>query len=231
MVLKSQQYDDVYFSAQDGFAETRYVFLDGNDLAARFAALGAGDVFTVGETGFGTGLNFFTVWALFAEHAPAGACLRFTSLEKFPLAPDVIREALQPWHKDIGAQLDAFLAAYTEAPHEDFIASFNDGRVSLWIGIGDAPDCLSRAKGGVDAWFLDGFKPSSNPDMWTQEVFDHAARLSAPEATLASFTAAGFVRRGLAQAGFDISKRAGFGRKRDMIVGRLRGETEDAPCT
>ena len=229
MVLKSQQYDDVYFSAQDGFAETHYVFLDGNTLTERFKALSAGDVFTIGETGFGTGLNFFAVWALFNAYAPENARLCFASLEKFPLAPDVIDDALQPWSSQIGAQLDAFLTVYRETPRDDFSCSFDQGRVSLGIGIGDAPDCLARAQGGVNAWFLDGFKPSSNPDMWTQEIFDHVARLSAPDATLASFTAAGFVRRGLAQAGFDMSKRAGFGRKRDMIVGRLRSEG-DVSC-
>lgn len=221
MVLKSEQYDDVYFSAQDGLAETRHVFLDGNDLAARFAALSAGDVFTIGETGFGTGLNFLAAWALFEGTAPAGAQLRFISVEKFPLAPDVIAQALAGWRGDIGAQLDSFLAAYTDVPAADFSCVFDGGRAALQVMIGDAADCFARSDFAADAWFLDGFKPASNPDMWTQEIFGHEARLSAPGATLATFTAAGFVRRGLAQAGFAIEKRPGFGRKRDMVVGRL----------
>lgn len=221
MNLKSDQYDDVYFSAQDGLAETRHVFLEGNDLPARFAALQAGERFVIAETGFGTGLNFLAAWALFAAVAPPDARLHFISLEKFPLEPQIIAQALSGWREEIGAALDAFLAAYTALPNADFSAGFDGGRVQLDVMVGEAETCLQRADFKANAWFLDGFKPSSNPDMWTQNMFESEARLSAPAASLASFTAAGFVRRGLAQAGFDIEKRKGFGRKRDMIVGRI----------
>ncbi len=237
MVLKSAHYDDVYFSAQDGLAETRHVFLAGNGLSARFAALG-GD-FSIAESGFGTGLNFLAAWKLFEETAPADAEMHFISFEKHSLSIDVIQDALAPWSNtatsenalssnntfpcseqdDLLPQLRIMEDQYKE---EGGVFELTD-RVRLTLVVGDINEELPKLDAQVDAWFLDGFRPSSNPDMWTEVVFQNMARLSKEGTTFATFTAAGFVRRGLEEAGFEVSKRAGFGTKREMAVGTYKG--------
>ncbi len=215
--LTSDHYDDVYFSAQDGLQETRYVFLDGNDLKARFTDMSEGDLFTIAETGFGTGLNFFAVWQLFDNCAPTDAKLRFISVEKFPLSKDIITESLSHWSDDIGLQLNSMMTSYPNDLKEDF--NFDDGRVDLCVMIGDAEQRYSDSDFQADAWFLDGFKPSSNPDMWSDDLLAQVARLTHKGGSFATFTSAGFVRRGLQAAGFDVKKHKGFGRKREMLVG------------
>ncbi len=227
MVLRSDHYDDVYFSAQDGLAETRHVFLDGNDLPARWMAHEG--VFTIAETGFGTGLNFLAALDVFKKTAPRDTQLHFISFEKHPLEADVIRQALQQWDLDVEALLSVYeplLRAQRSNPDSRIIdcrvacAPRND--VSLQIYIGDVNDLLPTVNFAADAWFLDGFRPSSNPDMWTETVFNNMARLSNQDATFATFTAAGFVRRGLEASGFEVRKVPGFGRKREMAIGVLR---------
>ncbi len=222
MVLKSDHYDDVYFSAQDGLAETSYVFLDGNNLPAAFNDI---DRFTIAETGFGTGLNFLAAWDLFEKYKKPGQSLKFISVEKHPLQKNIIEQELEQWSDQIGLQLKVMLDMYPERPESqtDIFLNVNSD-VSLHIMIGDAAARLSQADFTADCWFLDGFSPAVNPDMWTDEIFAQVSRLSASHTTLASFTAAGFVRRGLIEAGFDISKRRGFGRKRDMIIGHKATE-------
>ncbi|MGH1397792.1 MAG: tRNA (5-methylaminomethyl-2-thiouridine)(34)-methyltransferase MnmD [Alphaproteobacteria bacterium] len=211
-VLRSKEFDDVYFSAVDGLAETRHVFLDGNGVPE---AWGGVDEFVIAETGFGTGLNFLAVWKLFTESAAAGQRLRFISVEKFPLSRDDIAGALSHW-PELAEQREAFLAAY-----DDVLACGRGvfGDVTLELHLGDVKDVLPRWDVPVNAWFLDGFKPSTNPDMWSDFVFGQMARLSDVGTSFATFTAAGFVRRGLAGAGFEVRKVKGFGTKRDMSVG------------
>ncbi|MCP9759783.1 bifunctional tRNA (5-methylaminomethyl-2-thiouridine)(34)-methyltransferase MnmD/FAD-dependent 5-carboxymethylaminomethyl-2-thiouridine(34) oxidoreductase MnmC [Aquitalea sp. S1-19] len=214
----SLDYGDVYFSRDSGLHETRHVFLAGNRLAERFAALPQQAHFTVGETGFGTGLNFLCAWQLFKACAPAGARLDFVSTEKHPLSHADLSRALQAW-PELASEAAALLALYhgMETGHQRLL--LDGGRVSLSLLIGDALDTLPELETRVDAWFLDGFSPSKNPDMWQLPLFEQLARLSAPDATLATFTCAGFVRRGLSAAGFAVKKVPGFGSKREMTVG------------
>jgi tRNA 5-methylaminomethyl-2-thiouridine biosynthesis bifunctional protein len=211
MVLKSMQYDDVYFSAQDGLAETRHVFLDGNDLPRAWQGR---DHFTIAETGFGTGLNFLAAWKLFEETRKEGQTLTYVSFEKHPLARETIDEALKGWN-ELAPQLEAFLKNYK--PETDTVKITD--RITLSLYIGDINDTLPSIEAHVDAWFLDGFKPSSNPAMWNETILNHVARLTRPQGTFATFTAAGFVRRTLEAAGFIVTKRKGFGRKREMLTG------------
>ncbi|MDN0074296.1 bifunctional tRNA (5-methylaminomethyl-2-thiouridine)(34)-methyltransferase MnmD/FAD-dependent 5-carboxymethylaminomethyl-2-thiouridine(34) oxidoreductase MnmC [Crenobacter sp. SG2303] len=225
----STRFGDVYFSCASGLAETRHVFLDNNRLPERFAALTAGDTFTVAETGFGTGLNFLAAWQCFAEHAPSGARLAFVSVEKYPLTPADLERALALW-----PELAEFAAPLLE--QYDWLSPgwhrfvFDNGRVTLTLAVGDAlsmyPQLDMRSSHGVDAWFLDGFAPSKNPEMWQQPLFDQMARLAAPRATFATFTSAGAVRRGLTVAGFAVRKVAGYGHKREMSVGELTEKPE-----
>jgi len=224
--LIAPKYDDVYFSAQDGLAETQHVFLEGNRLAERFAVMGAGQCFTIGETGFGTGLNFLAAWHLFTQVAPADATLRFISAEGFPLDAPSIRKALSPW-SNLDGPMQAMLRQWGNFWPGVYQLRFATGRVGLTLLIGEATEVLTGLETQVDAWFLDGFAPSRNPDMWSKDVFAHVGRCSKPGTTLATYTAAGFVRRGLQAEGFEIEKLPGFGTKRDMTVGIMPGG-EDA---
>lgn len=224
----SRDFDDVYFSNDNGLEETRYVFLGGNQLPARFAQHSR-TLFTVAETGFGTGLNFLTLWQAFdafcAAHPDATLNrLHFVSFEKFPLqAQDFARAhaawpELAPWAEKLHRQWPPLLAGCQRL-------LFDNGRVTLDLWLGDVnellPDLDDALQGQVDAWFLDGFAPAKNPDMWTPQLFNAMARLARPGATLATFTSAGFVRRGLQDAGFTVRKSKGFGRKREMLTGVL----------
>ena len=212
---RSKEFDDVYFSAVDGLAETRHVFLAGNGLPGAWAAR---DRFVIAETGFGTGLNFLAVWKLFEETAQAGQSLEFISFEKYPLTKYEIRGALAAWQDEFPRQFESFLRHYPENRDGIFDAQI-DKHVVLRIYFGDVNEEILKVQTPIDCWFLDGFKPASNPEMWTDVVFANMARLSAPGASFATFTAAGAVRRGLAAAGFDVRKVKGFGTKRDMLVG------------
>jgi tRNA 5-methylaminomethyl-2-thiouridine biosynthesis bifunctional protein len=225
--LIAPQYDDVYFSAEDGLAETRHVFLEGNRLAQRFAAMKPGGVFTIGETGFGTGLNFLAAWQLFDEHAPADAQFEFISVEGFPLDSQTMHRALSAW-PELEQYGDALLRQWGPAWSGVHRFRFAEGRVRLTLMVGEVVSALSLVDASVQAWFLDGFAPSRNPAMWSDEVFEQVARCSGPDTTLATYTAAGFVRRGLQARGFEIEKQPGFGTKRDMTVGRFAQPAKQA---
>lgn len=222
----SRSFGDVYFSRASGLEETRYVFLTHNQLTERFAALPTDTPFCIGETGFGTGLSFLCAWQLFEQTAPSGAHLHFVSVEKYPLTHADLARALALW-PELATQRDALLAQY-HAIHPGFQRLvFAGGRVVLTLLIGDVLEQLPTLDARVNAWFLDGFSPAKNPAMWTPALFAELARLSAPDATLATFTCAGFVRRGLNDAGFQMAKVKGFGHKREMLAGHFRHAPPD----
>ncbi len=214
----STRFQDIYFSSDDGLAETDYVFLQGNDLSRRFQQLGSTE-FTIMETGFGTGLNFLCAAKLWLELAPTDAKLNFISTEKYPLTSNDIATAHMLW-TDLTSLSKQFLDIYQNILDSVSVALF-DNRIQLTLLIGDANNTLSCVVSEVDAWFLDGFAPSKNPDMWQATLFAQMARLSRPGTTLATFTSAGDVRRGLEAAGFEIFKRCGFGKKREMLIGQF----------
>ncbi|MFK3706439.1 bifunctional tRNA (5-methylaminomethyl-2-thiouridine)(34)-methyltransferase MnmD/FAD-dependent 5-carboxymethylaminomethyl-2-thiouridine(34) oxidoreductase MnmC [Klebsiella sp. NPDC088457] len=233
----SRDFDDVYFSNDNGLEETRYVFLGGNRLNERFPAHPR-PLFVVAESGFGTGLNFLTLWqafAVFRRDNPEATLqrLHFISFEKFPLKSADLRQAhrhwpeLEPWAEQLQAQWPQPLAGC----HRLLL---DDGRVTLDLWFGDINELTHELDDSmnqqVDAWFLDGFAPAKNPDMWTPELFSAMARLARPGGTLATFTSAGFVRRGLQDAGFTMRKCKGFGRKREMLSGEM-SETLNLPAS
>ncbi|WP_260955289.1 bifunctional tRNA (5-methylaminomethyl-2-thiouridine)(34)-methyltransferase MnmD/FAD-dependent 5-carboxymethylaminomethyl-2-thiouridine(34) oxidoreductase MnmC [Pseudomonas citri] len=225
---RSRVFDDVYFSDQSGLEETRYVFLEQNDLAERFAALADGERLVIGETGFGTGLNFLCAWQLFEQCAPAGARLHFVSVEKFPLSPEDLHRALALW-PSLKQQADPLLEQYV-AIHQGFQRlMLADGRVTLTLLIGDVLEQLPQLDAQIDAWFLDGFAPAKNPDMWTAELFAELARLAAPGATLSTFTSTGWVRRLLNAAGFKMKRTPGIGHKWEILRGVFLGWPEQTP--
>jgi len=219
---RSEQFDDIYFSAEDGLAETEHVFINGNDLPQAWENQ---NNFVIAETGFGTGLNFLVAWDLFEKTANPNQTLDFISFEKYPLSPEEIREYLKPWTSKFGQKIDLMCDDYPIRVRGFHRIKINP-RITLTLIFDDVNEALPQLDAQVDAWFLDGFTPSKNPEMWTQNVFDQMTRLSHSKTTLATFTAAGFVREGLLRAGFDIQKRDGFGRKRDMITGRFTQNIE-----
>lgn len=227
---RSEQFNDVYFSAHDGPGETCHVFFDGNGLSPRWQGLTGR--FTVAETGFGTGLNFLLAWEMFDRLATPCAFLDFISVEKFPLSAEEIRKGLSPWSDRLEPYLSKMLEQYPiRVP--GFHRMVFDNRIALTLVFDDANDALPEVGAQVDAWFLDGFTPSKNPDMWTDKVLGEMARLSHGETTFSTFTAAGFVKRGLQAAGFHVEKRKGFGPKRDMLAGYYKGaeKRRAAACT
>ncbi|MCW4955986.1 bifunctional tRNA (5-methylaminomethyl-2-thiouridine)(34)-methyltransferase MnmD/FAD-dependent 5-carboxymethylaminomethyl-2-thiouridine(34) oxidoreductase MnmC [Enterobacter hormaechei subsp. xiangfangensis] len=222
----SRDFDDVYFSNDNGLEETRYVFLDGNHLGTRFPEHPR-SLFVVAESGFGTGLNFLTLWQAFdcfrASYPEATLQrLHFISFEKFPLTAHDLRLAHQRW-PELAHWAEQLQTQWPPAIGSCHRLILDDGRVTLDLWLGDINDLTDKLDDSmnqkVDAWFLDGFAPAKNPDMWSPHLFSAMARLARPGATLATFTSAGFVRRGLQEAGFTMRKTKGFGRKRDMLVG------------
>ncbi|KAA8702079.1 bifunctional tRNA (5-methylaminomethyl-2-thiouridine)(34)-methyltransferase MnmD/FAD-dependent 5-carboxymethylaminomethyl-2-thiouridine(34) oxidoreductase MnmC [Pseudomonas cannabina] len=215
---RSRDFSDVYFSTESGLDETRHVFLVQNDLRRRFTELPVDGRLIIGETGFGTGLNFLCAWQLFDECAPAGARLHFVSVEKYPLSRADLQRALALW-PELSTFARQLLDQYV-AIHEGFQRLvFDDGRVSLTLLVGDALQMLPQLDGPVDAWFLDGFAPAKNPEMWTPELFAELARLSTPNTSIGTFTSTGWVRRSLNAAGFKMKRVPGIGHKWEVLRG------------
>jgi tRNA U34 5-methylaminomethyl-2-thiouridine-forming methyltransferase MnmC len=205
----STRFDDPYFTIGAGLAETRHVFLTGNDLPARYR-----DGFHIAELGFGTGLNLLAALACWSGPGQ----LRFTSFEAFPLPPEDMARALAAFDLPGAA---ALVAAWEQAQGPVRVLDLPGMRAEIHIG--DARETLPRWSGRADAWFLDGFSPAKNPELWDDVLMAEVARHTAVGGTFATYTAAGHVRRALAEAGFTVSRQPGFGRKKHMTSGRLEG--------
>ncbi|HIF9551426.1 TPA: bifunctional tRNA (5-methylaminomethyl-2-thiouridine)(34)-methyltransferase MnmD/FAD-dependent 5-carboxymethylaminomethyl-2-thiouridine(34) oxidoreductase MnmC [Photobacterium damselae] len=228
----SNDFDDVYFSNANGLEETRYVFLQQNGLPDRWNDFSRRR-FVVAETGFGTGLNFLALWQQFkafrAENPDATVKeLHFISFEKFPVTLDDLKKAHLSWPElsDLAQQLHAH---YPPAVADCHRIILEDGLITLDLWFGDIQDCMPQVwtgdEGIVDAWFLDGFAPSKNLAMWNLDVYKDMRNLARSGCTLATFTAAGFVRRELIEAGFEMKKAKGFGHKREMLTGTIGERT------
>lgn len=204
----SRQYDDPYFAVTDGLAESTHVFLCGNGLPERFER-----GFHIAELGFGTGLNAIAAWRAW-EAAGVGGALRFTSFEAHPMSMDDRFRALARW-PELGDHARRLGEALARGSAADL------GTLHLEVVGGLAEDTVPAWDGFADAWFLDGFNPAKNPAMWTGDLMAAVARRTKPGGTFATYTAAGHVRRALEAAGFEVERRAGFGTKRHMSVGKL----------
>ena len=221
-VLRADDFDDLYFSTDDGLGEARHVFLDGNDLAGRIAVAAQ---FTIAETGFGTGLNFLAVMALLEANTPEQsqlACqIDYISFESRPLPAAVMAQSHHafPYLARHSHDLIAALPPQWPGLHR---RDFLHGRLRLHLIYGDANDAVAKADFAADAWFLDGFTPAKNPQLWNQDLLMEIGRLTRAGGSFATFTVASAVRQRLAEAGFEFEKRPGFGRKREMLVGRKR---------
>ncbi|MEM8823858.1 MAG: tRNA (5-methylaminomethyl-2-thiouridine)(34)-methyltransferase MnmD [Pseudomonadota bacterium] len=194
-------FGDPYYSLQDGLAEAQHVFLGGNDLPGRFH-----EGFHVAELGFGTGLNALATAA--AWDGPGR--LRYTAFEAYPMARDDMAQALSAFPVDASPLLDQWPAERIDLPG-----------IALQLVFGDARRTLPDWRGRADAWYLDGFAPARNPELWGDALMAEVAQHTAPGGTFATYTAAGHVRRALAAAGFTVGRVPGFGRKRHMTLGHL----------
>ncbi|EMA3642426.1 bifunctional tRNA (5-methylaminomethyl-2-thiouridine)(34)-methyltransferase MnmD/FAD-dependent 5-carboxymethylaminomethyl-2-thiouridine(34) oxidoreductase MnmC [Providencia stuartii] len=230
----SEQFDDVYFSNQDGLEETRYVFLQGNQFPTRFETHPF-ETCVIAETGFGTGLNFLTLCQCFEEfkqnHPNAKLQrLHFISFEKYPLSQEDLKAAHSRW-----PELDPLSQMLCEKWPDPLPGNqriiLKNGEIILDLWFGDVNEQLpllnSNLNNKIDAWFLDGFAPSKNPQMWSEQLFTAMAKFARQGGTFATFTSAGFVKRGLQQAGFTIKKIKGFGRKREMLTGSLADKHDE----
>lgn len=220
----SSRFGDIYFSPQNGFAETEYVFVQGGGLRALWEAP-AEKNFTLFELGFGSGLNFVATVESFLKTAPSELSLHYTSIEKYPFSSKELARALMPFGakrpmlREITEELGKAYPAPISGFHRLVLC---EGRVFLTLLFGEAKEMLQEVSSSlmqkVHLWYLDGFDPAKNPEMWQEELFHEMARLSAAGARVTTFTAAGFVRRGLEAAGFCVTKIPGFGKKREMIT-------------
>jgi tRNA 5-methylaminomethyl-2-thiouridine biosynthesis bifunctional protein len=209
---------DVYFTAGDGLGETRAVFLTGCGLPEAWAGR---DAFTIAETGFGTGLNFLAAWELWRASRPSpSAFLHFVSFEGFPLAREDAARALSTWPElaDLSARLIAVWPGPVRGVRH-FV--WPEEGVTLTLHLGDIAETLPDSVYHADAWFLDGFSPAKNEEMWAASLFRQVAERCVPGAPAATFTVAGAVRRGLAEAGFEVAKAPGHGRKRERLEARI----------
>ena len=205
VVPVSTRFDDPYFSVNNGLSETQHVFLAGNDLPARLC-----DGFHIAELGFGTGLNLLAI-CLLQPSQP----LRFTSFEAFPLSAEEIARALEHF-PEARAVADPFLHQWAQGK-----TTFQLGQIAVDIILGDARETLTNWPHKADAWFLDGFSPAKNPELWSSEILTQVGSHTAPNGSFATYTAAGHVRRALADAGFIVERRKGHGNKRHMSSGTL----------
>lgn len=212
---RSSLYGDVYHTRSGGPAQAQHVFLAGNDLPARWQNQAQ---FTILETGFGLGLNFLATWSAWLNDPQRCQRLHFISVEKHPVSADDLAKAHAAWpeFEALAAQLRQNWPALTAENHRIERA---EGRIVLDLIFGDALEALPQLEARADAFYLDGFAPDKNPELWSVPLFQALARLAAPGTTLATWSVAGSVRRGLNAAGFHTEKRAGFGGKRQMLVG------------
>ena len=226
----SSEFGDVYFSKTDGLAESRHVFIDGNDLATRLANLRNFERFVIGEIGFGTGLNILAIWQLWQQIRPDNhSHLHIITTEKFPLSKTDLEQALSVWTELAGLS-QQLIDNYPPPLAGCHRLNWFDERLTIDLWLGDATSSLSQVtgEGKVDAWLLDGFAPSCNQELWSAALLAQIARLSKNHTTLATFSVASAVKQGLKHHGFTLAKRKGFGKKREMLTASFQPKLTSA---
>jgi tRNA 5-methylaminomethyl-2-thiouridine biosynthesis bifunctional protein len=212
----SDHYQDTYYSRKNGLEESRYVFIEGNQLSQNWQNKA---VFTIAETGFGTGLNFLATWKHWKHDENRPERLHYISIEKHPLTSEQLRKTLSHWG-ELEEFTDQLITQYPVLLPGFHRLPFEDHKVTLTLCFMPAEKALEQLDFPIDAWYLDGFAPAKNPDLWNQQTIQGIAHLSHEQTTLATFTAASAVRKQLLSAGFDVSKRKGFGKKREMLTAK-----------
>lgn len=210
----STAFGDHFYCQTDGRLECGHVFLAGNGLPARWEQQRS---FRIGELGFGTGLNFCETWRQWRQRAGSGEELHFMSFELYPMGADEIDRALSHW-PEIDSERQALVAAWPSDP-QGAVSLRLDAHTRLTVVCGPALEGVRNAEPDFDAWYLDGFAPSRNADMWSLELMQALYGKTIPNGTFATYAAAGFVRRNLRAAGFIVERRQGFAGKREMLCG------------
>lgn len=212
----SQSFDDHFYSRADGRLECDHVFLRGNEVHERWTIPNS---FSIGELGFGTGLNLLETWRQWIEQRNVGQQLLFTSFELYPMTADEIIRAIAHWPM-LETLRDKLVVNWSEATLGKPIQL--DGQTTFQLVVGDVRKTLPIWRNRTDAWFLDGFAPSKNPQMWEEALMKSLAQKTSPQGTFATYTAAGWVRRNLQAAGFEVEKCPGHAGKREMMRGVLQ---------
>lgn len=221
-------FGDVYHTRAGALEQARHVFLGGNNLPGRWARR---DRFVVLESGFGLGRNFLATWAAWRADPQRCQRLVFASVEKHPPRREDLRRALAQHVGDaaIAELAQQLLDAWPPLTPDIHPLDFEDGAVRLLLAFGDVATVLPDWQLQAEAIFLDGFAPARNAAMWEPRLLARLARLAAPDATLATWSASGALRRALAAAGFEVHKLPGFGGKREMTQARFAPRHSPAP--
>lgn len=219
---RSKRHGDIYYSLDSGLEESRHVFLQASGIKDLWHER---DEITVVETGFGTGLNFLMLWQAWLS-AGRPCALRFISVEKYPLSLQEVKRCHQLWSEEFSEMKDEFYSCWPDRAAQGWQrAAFESDCLTLEVFHGDIDTWLSHEPFDsdlkADVWFLDGFSPACNPEMWGDSLFDAMVRCSRQGAVFSTFTAAGFVRRALRDRGYAVEKVPGHGNKREMLRGRL----------
>lgn len=240
---RSILFNDIYFAKEGGLAEKQHVFIEGNDLIQRWQKLDKQShaQFVIAETGFGSGLNFLLTWLLWKKHAPTHAKLHYYSCEKYPLSKAELARCLMLW-PSLFTEAQQLLAQYPELTPGYHLLQWQEIHLTLMLGdattcyqdlllCGDAVTERQLRTTYVDAWFLDGFTPAKNPEMWSRKLFNMIALLSKSTTTLATYSAASPVKNELQSVGFITHKKAGYGCKRDMLIATYQSQLPlKLPC-
>ncbi|WP_286233094.1 bifunctional tRNA (5-methylaminomethyl-2-thiouridine)(34)-methyltransferase MnmD/FAD-dependent 5-carboxymethylaminomethyl-2-thiouridine(34) oxidoreductase MnmC [Thalassotalea sediminis] len=224
----NEHFDDIYFDTGTGYLQSEQVFIEGNQL--KDTLLNEQDTVTIGETGFGTGLNFLLTMKLYAELKASHLLpkIHFITTEKYPLTLLQLKKSLACLPR-LASWSELLIEQYPTELCNNTTLSFFDGKITLSIMLGDAVKSFKtltcQKLGLIDVWYLDGFSPTKNPEMWRDDLFQEMGRLSRPEASVATFTVAGIVRRGLIENGFRIKRIASGGKKKEILVGKFQQST------
>jgi len=216
----SEVFSDIYFSKAQGFDEKSHVFINGNNLPERFKTAGN---FTIIEAGFGTGLNFLLTLKHWQELAPKDAVLKYIGFEQYPMSQIQIIKSLEKWRGEL-PQFDQFIECYSTLKVADKVFNCNINNCSLRLHLGDINSSILLLNDQADAWFLDGFSPAKNPQMWSDKLLAQMPRLTKAGGSFATYSAAGWLREKLRQQGFLVQKAKGFANKKAMNKGVFQSE-------
>ena len=222
--LRSLDFEDIYFQPKQGLEESFFVFPEQNRLPERFSLLSAED-FRIAELGFGTGLNFLLTAKLWRRTAHPSARLTYIGIEKHPVSVAELKRIFSFW-PELQEHAEPLLEQYPPMIEGFHHLHFLNDRIHLMLLFGDVAETLPELQGEFDAWYLDGFAPAKNPEMWTENLFPLIAARTKPKGTLSTFSSAGNVRRGLQTAGFSVEKVNGFGAKREMTIANFPGSVK-----
>jgi tRNA 5-methylaminomethyl-2-thiouridine biosynthesis bifunctional protein len=214
----NKRFDDIYFSAQGGLDEKRYVFIAGNRLPPRWQHKNTLDTFVIAEMGFGLGLNFLATWQEWDKHTEKKGTLHYITIEQYPVEARLIVQ-IKEWWPELGYYANQLLQHYHKIHVGEVVRIEIAEDVVLTLLCGSVQAMLPHLNCPVDAWYLDGFSPAKNPDMWSEKVFDAMHANTRHQGTVATYTASSSVQRGLKLAGFDVQKTPGYGHKREMLTG------------